>query len=262
MRHSSIAAFATFVLAACTGKSPEPLPKYPDANAYCNGRAQAECNDTVIVACAAPGKDKCISSRQSACVAAAPKDKAYDASKTEDCIAAVAAAYGDAKLTKDEIKTYTDTCALLFNGIGVKDSPCGADADCKVSEGLRCVVSSSAGGADGGPIRSSGTCQLPKIVQGGDSCAPVDAMCAAGYHCGLTKHCDINGATGEACGDGLPCKETLKCSSAGMCQPKLADGSPCTVSQECTNGVCLEQTNICVSQVILAPNEPFCVQAR
>src|SRR2546421_2835375 len=138
-----------FLLAACTGKAPEPLPKYPDANAYCGGRAQAECNDVVIAACAAPNKDKCVSSRQSACNAAVPKDKSYDPSKTEECIAAVAAGYADAKLTKDEIKTYTEVCALLFNGIGVKGSSCVADADCKVSDGLRCVVSSLAGG-DGG----------------------------------------------------------------------------------------------------------------
>jgi hypothetical protein len=261
MRHSWRVALAAVVLAACTGKSPEPLPKYPDASAYCSGRAQAECNDAVIAACAAPTKDKCILSRQGVCISGVPGGKAYDSSQTEDCIARVSSAYGDAKLTKDEIKTYTDACALLFNGVGVKNSPCAADGDCKVSEGLRCVVSSS-GGADGGAVKSSGNCQVPMTVQGGDSCAPVDAMCAAGYHCGLTKHCEINGAAGEACGDGSPCKETLKCSSAGMCEPKLPDSSPCTVGEECLNGVCLEQSNICVSQVILAPNEPFCVQAR
>jgi len=249
------------VLAGCTGKAPDPLPKYPDAIAYCTGRAQAECNDSIIMACAVPSKEKCIASRQAACNATVPAGKSYDSSKAEECINQVSAGYGDAKLTKDEIKAYSQACAVLFGGTGVKGSSCAADGDCMQSDGLRCVLSAVAS-TDGGSGGVSGSCQVPKSAQGGDSCASEDVICTAGYHCGLSKHCDVNGGLGEACSSGLPCKETLKCSAASKCEATLPDGSPCTTGDECANGICLEVSNICVSQVTFAPNEPFCVQAR
>jgi hypothetical protein len=192
-----------------------------------------------------------------------PAGKTYDFTKAEDCINKVGEAYKDAKVTKDEIKTYTDACTLLFSGTGVKDSACSADGDCKLSDGLRCVLSTTTSGqTDAGALSVSGTCQVPKIVLGGDSCAAVDAMCTVGYHCGATKHCDVNGDTGEACSAALPCKQTLKCSDLGMCVAKLLDGSPCMIDDDCANGICLEQSNICVSQITFAPNEPFCISAR
>jgi hypothetical protein len=249
------------VLAGCSGKAAEPLPKFPDAIAYCTGRAQAECSDSVIAACAAPSKEKCVASRQAVCNANVPSGKSYDSSKAENCINQVSAAHGDAKLTKDEIKVYSDACSVLFSGTGVKDSSCAADGDCKQSDGLRCVLS-ALGGTDGGSGGVSGSCQTPKSALGGDSCSAADVNCAAGYHCGVSKHCDINGSLGEPCNGGLPCKETLKCSAAGTCEAKIADGSPCTTGDECANGICLEGSSICVSQVVFAPNEPFCVQAR
>jgi hypothetical protein len=249
------------VLAGCTGKAADPPPKYPDAIAYCTGRAEAECSDSVIAACAAPSKVKCVASRQAACNATIPGGKTYDFSKAEDCINQVSAAHGDAKLTKDEIKAYTAACAVLFSGTGVKDSSCASDTDCKQSDGLRCVLS-AVGGASGGSGGVSGSCQVPKSAQGGDSCAAADVMCAAGYHCGLSKHCDVNGSVADPCNSGLPCKEMLKCSAAGACEATLPDGSPCTTGDECANGICLDMSNICVSQVTFAPNEPFCLQAR
>jgi hypothetical protein len=261
MLRSAMAFSLSVVLAGCTGKSPDPPPKYPDAAAYCTGRAQAECNDAVIAACALPTKDKCVATRQAACNADVPAGKTYDSSKAEDCINQVSAAYGDAKLTKDEIKAYSDACALLFSGTGVKDSSCAANGDCKQGDGLRCILSATAG-PDGGSSGVKGSCQVPKSAQGGDSCAAVDVMCATGYHCGASQHCDINGTLGEPCSDALPCSETLKCSAASACEAKLADGSTCATSDECANGICLEVSNLCVSQVTFAPNEPFCVQSR
>ena len=260
MSRSWIAVSLSVVLAGCTGKAADPPPKYPDGLAYCTGRAQAECSDSVIAACAAPTKEKCIAGRQAACNATLPAGKSYDFSKAEECINQVSAAHGDAKLTKDEIKAYSDACAVLFSGTGVKDSSCAADGDCKQSDGLRCVLSAVAG-ADGGS-GLSGSCQVPKSAQGGDSCSSADVKCAAGYHCGVSKHCDINGSLGESCNGGLPCKEMLKCSAAGTCEAKIADGSPCTTGDECANAICLDVSNICVSQVVFAPNEPFCLQAR
>lgn len=255
LRRVSHVALLSLLCAGCTGKAPEDLPKYPDVNSYCLGRAQAECNDTVIAACAAPSKDKCVTARQAACSGSAPVGKTYDPSKAEACIAQVSAAYGDAKVTKDEIDAFTEVCALLFSGMGAQDASCAVDEDCQQSGGLRCVFTSPDGGV-------RGTCQVPKAAQGGESCAALDVRCAEGYHCGATSHCDINGDSGEPCSTATPCKSMLKCSAASLCEPKLATGSACTTSDECVSGICLEQSNICVAQITLAPNEPFCVQSR
>ncbi len=267
MRHfwKTTALFAV-ALIDCTTKT-EPPPKYPDGNAYCQGRGEAECNDAVIAACLLPSKDTCIMKRQAACNMDIPLGRVYDPSQAEACLAKVSAAYSDAQLTKDEIDSYDDACAPLFSGTGVKDSPCETDSDCKLSDGYKCIfktVAAADAGADGGGATANGTCQVPKTVSGGDSCAAVDALCPEGYHCGITMHCDANGIAGEPCNDALPCKPDLKCSALGMCEDKLVDGSPCVTSDDCTGGICLATTagNLCASRVTLSPSEPFCTSSR
>ena len=272
MRHlPTITGLLLVVLAQCrVGTAEEPNPvKYPDAAAYCAARAAAECSDEVIAACAPPSKDHCVSVRQAACgTDEVPSGKVYDPSKAEDCIAKVSDAYADAKLTKAEVDAYRAACALLFSGLGIKDSPCQADDDCKQSDGLRCIPAAALpadAGADAGP--ASGSCQVPKTVQGGDSCAAADALCVAGYHCGATRHCDINGDNTEPCSESLPCKADLKCSAlTSTCEPKLTDGSVCTGDGECQSGICVLSATVasglCVSQITLAVNELFCVEMR
>jgi len=238
---------------ACSGKDG---PKYPDTSAYCNGRAEAECSKEVVLACALPDRTRCVSQRQAACVSATPAGTSYNAGGAEGCVNAVATAYADAKLSTQENRTMTETCAAVFEGPGIANTTCKKDIECKVSGGLRCVLR---GGSD------TGSCQIPQRVMGGGVCSSPSQLCVEGFHCGPSDHCDINGQVGEPCTELLPCVESARC-TAGKCEKKLDDGSLCTSDQECVNALCARGTGSaqgrCVSQMILAPNEPFCIDVR
>ena len=246
------------LLTRCAVKTttPERGPTYSDTGSYCEALAEAECSSEVLLACGSR-EELCTPVRQMVHVSALPLGKTFDSTRAEDCVGSVAAAYADAKLTKEEIAAYTDTCALVFDGTGIRNSACRTDGDCKRADGLRCVL---------GAASASGTCQAPRTVEGGDKCDTADAMCADGYHCGPTQHCDINADTGEACTAELPCKATLKCSAAGTCEPRLLDGSACAGDGDCASGICAPglrgASGLCVSQITLAQNEPFCVSTR
>jgi hypothetical protein len=51
-----------------------------------------------------------------------------------------------------------------------------------------------------------------------------------------------------------------------MCVSKFNDGTPCTSDDQCLHGLCARGTGtaqgLCVAEMTLAPNEPFCVDAR
>jgi hypothetical protein len=251
----TLVALSSLTLANCSGDNGH---KYPDTTAFCNGRAKAECNSEVIKACAAPDSNRCIASRQAACLAATPPQMTYNAEGAERCIDAVSKAFGDARLTAEEYRSTDDVCSLVFDGPGAVNATCQADVDCKVSDGLRCVVAGGTG---------NGTCQVPERVQGGGLCSTPKQLCIEGFHCGATLHCDINSQIGGPCNDVvLPCAAGALCSSAGVCVAKLADGTPCTRNDECLHDICARGSStpqgLCVTQMNLAPNEPFCVDAR
>ena len=248
--------FASFLFAtgACGSGDDD---KYPDESSFCSGRAEAECSTEVVKACAAPDATRCIAKRREACLAAKPAGTSYNPAGAETCIRAVSTAYSDAKLSLQENRTVADACVTVFEGRGVANDACSKDTDCKASAGLRCV---RRGGSD------AGTCQVPQRVQGGGSCTAPSHLCIEGFHCGITQHCDINSDVGEPCSDSLPCVTSARCSAGGTCERKAADGTACTSDGECANGICAKgaaQTEgLCVSQMTLAPNEPFCIDAR
>lgn len=236
----------------------ENVPKFRDTAAFCKGRAKAECNSEVIKACAIVDSNHCLSSREAACMALTPPRMTYIADNAERCIDAVSAAFGDARLTADENRSTSDVCSLVFEGPGSANDPCQTDADCRVGSGLRCVL---AGGT------SDGTCQIPERIQGGGLCSTPKQLCIDGFHCGATLHCDINSQIGEPCNDViLPCGRTGLCGANGVCIAKLADGTRCTRDDECLHDICARGSSttegLCVTQMNLAPNEPFCVDAR
>jgi hypothetical protein len=260
--HLSRNVIALFAITAvhCNSTPDTPKPKYPDAASYCNGRATAECSDAVVAACAVSSKDICVAKRSIVCLnVEVPTGKVYDSSKAEACVNKVSAAYADAKLTKDEIDTYTAACGLLFSGTGIKDANCSVDTDCEQSEGLACVLRPTASAVDAGGD-AAGTCQVPVPGKAGDSCADANVQCADGYHCDPTvQYCVVNRAVNQTCSAAIPCIATLKCSTAGTCEPTLATGA-CAANADCTSGIC--NANLCVAQVIFAQSEQFCVDLR
>jgi hypothetical protein len=246
-------------------KAEEPV-KYPDAASYCTGRAQAECSDTVVTNCVAASKDACVTARKSACTSdinpSVLAGLTYNSARAEACVNEVASAYANAVITSDENKAINDACGLVFSGSAAKGAACSADADCKQSDNLRCVVHAATAtvSPDGGT--AEGTCQVPTTVGAGQSCSAAEAVCVDGFHCGSTSHCDADGEIGESCSAVAPCDATLKCASNGLCAAKLADNQPCSVTNpgECASGMCIAgaTVTVCASSWVLSLSEPFC----
>jgi hypothetical protein len=252
----SLATFPVLVFTVFGACSANNGPKYPNLNSFCNARASAECSPEVLLACASPSAATCTARRQQVCVQAAPVNATYVPSSAEACVSQVSNVYADAKVTLDESNAIDAACTV-FDGRGAKDAACLVDVDCQESTGLRCVLS---------PGSTQGTCQVPQTVQGGGSCAARSAQCVTGFHCGPTAHCDIDAATNEACNAQNPCGPGLLCSTSGICIAKAPDGSPCAAGADCLHGICNKSstaaTGLCVSQVTLSPDEPFCVESR
>jgi hypothetical protein len=247
-------AAVVLLASACTAAS----PKYPDLSSFCRGVATAQCNSTVLLQCAISSPDVCIGNQEAACAAAQPTGTSYNPGAGEGCVNAYAAAYADAKVTLAETNDINQACVEVFEGAGITNASCVADSDCKVGMGLRCVTGSA----------GTSTCQVPQSVTGGGSCQASDQQCVTGYHCGSTAHCDIDGAVNDPCSATLPCGVGLMCdtTTTNTCIAKGADGTACTTGDQCANGICSIAMNtasgLCVSQVTLAPNEPFCIDAR
>jgi hypothetical protein len=242
---------------AVGGCSAAAGPKYPDLVSFCNARASAECSNAVVLACAVPSAASCVTNRAQVCVASQPSGTVYDPTSAQGCVNEVSNAYSDAQLTLSESTAIDMACLSVFDGPGSKDATCQTDGDCKLGDGLRCVLAAGA---------AMGTCQVPTSVTGGGSCAAADAQCVAGFHCGPTANCDIDAMQSAPCSSVDPCAVGLLCSSANVCVPKSADGSACASNDECLNGICNEGSTatmgLCVSEVTLSPDEPFCVDSR
>jgi hypothetical protein len=212
----------------------------------------------VIKACAVADGSRCIEKRQASCLASIPAGTTYEANQAEACVDAVSTAYRDAKLTAEENRSTQTICNRVFDGAGNVNATCMRDFDCKLSLGLRCVF---------GGLAGAGTCQMPERIQGGGSCAAPNQMCVEGFHCGVTLHCDINSQLGEPCNVILlPCAPSAQCNEAGMCVAKFKDGDLCTSDEQCAHELCARGSGVsqglCAQQLTLAPNEPFCIDAR
>ncbi|MBV9946124.1 MAG: hypothetical protein JOZ69_04675, partial [Myxococcales bacterium] len=135
-----VALVAALGLASAPACSSNSGPKYPNLVSFCNGQASAECNQQVLAACGLPSQATCVTQRQAICVAAAPQGTTYNPSAAEGCVNQVSSAYADAQLTLNESNAISSACAGVFDGPGDKDAACKTDQDCKLSTGLKCVL--------------------------------------------------------------------------------------------------------------------------
>jgi hypothetical protein len=226
-------------------------------SSFCEGRASAECSQQVLLDCAIADASTCIANRQQLCISQAPPHTIYESGRAENCVTQVAAAYSDGEVTLNESEAIDVACAPVFDGPGMLNSACQSDTDCKLSQNLTCVMT---------PGATAGSCQIPVAVDGGGTCALPNQQCVAGFHCGITAHCDIDGALNDPCDSANPCDPTLDCAPNGVCAAKGADGSPCTTGDQCAHGICnkapSEAMGLCVSQVTLSPTEPFCTESQ
>jgi hypothetical protein len=205
--------------------------------------------------------DACVNSQKSFCASLVPSG--YDAKYGQQCIDAVKAAYADADLSADELRTVLqlkEPCDRLIKGPGEEGGGCDEDTDCNTLEELRCVVKIG---------QAEGTCQEPVEVGGGDPCDAAAQVCGGDYYCD-GENCIRHKALGAACSYDAECADENRCNAApdengdlvGECVARLEDSSVCTDHNECQSNLCAKSPTAtqgrCVSLVRLSPDSALC----
>ena len=233
---------------------------------FCENWAKAACSSNVVLACSGAAKldadltDECVISQRNFCEdeLLAGKSKGYSSEKAAQCLSAVKAAYSDARLTASEIATVRhrgDPCNHLIKGTQRKGESCGGDDDCDTVQNYLCVFKSG-----------EGTCQIPSLVENGDSCAaPADA-CNPGYYCGVDEACVQSKAVGKTCAADFECTTGLVCDpDTSNCIARVSAES-CTQDADCTTNVCDIPSGLttgrCVSAITLASSTGICEDLR
>ncbi len=240
-------------LAGCGSNDPVVTEHpYPDVTAFCEGVAQAICNDTVVEACYESSQatldsdgDTCIET-YAAPARCNPKGLGYDKETAIGCVDAYRRAYKDGKLNVAELEAIATNCEPTLHGSGVLDDSCTDNSDCDGSAGLRCVVKAATGGS----------CQQQVTVSAGNDCADKNTVCEPGYYCGSDHACIVRPAVGEACNASKPCLEDALCDGTS-CIAKSDNGVACSADDQCLGGICSlvkgTGNGKCGTQVTLSP---------
>lgn len=282
-RHSILFSFlGVLALSAFNGcgddtKAPDP-DKYPGFGQFCNAIAEVECTAAVVENCSLPNREICISSVQNDCANGGTdltknftvNSDTYDPKKAEPCVAAVQAAFGDAKLDGTDLGNIEKACAPAFSAKAAVGFQCKTDFDC-TGGNLKCFY-----GSDG-----IGVCRVAVPVEGGSNCDQDGSVCPSGKYCflssdaGVGRICKDKEATGAICGlgtrecaDGNFCQLAKDASGTltkdGVCVAKFAAGTECAADQECSTGRCgvVNTANgpvgKCLTNIIFSASEPYC----
>jgi len=182
-----------------------------------------------------------------------PGNMDYDASGAEACVASAKAMYADASLSKAELDTHAEACAVALNRGGGNGSSCNFDNDCDAGAGLSCVVTPS----------DPGSCRDPVEVAPGGACDEAGAVCDDDHYCNVEagSFCVVRPDANSPCSDVIPCQEDAHC-VADVCLTKDANGSPCTLDDECAGGFCVklpgEPTGDCSGVIQLYQTSTAC----
>jgi hypothetical protein len=252
------------VAAGCGGDDSTAIPPDPYATeqGFCDAFAKAICNGSVVSACY--GSDESTLAEDTArCVenatvnACNPGDYAYHRGGAEACLAAIQAAYADARLTGDELEAAREQCLAAFSDNGGVGSSCVRDEDCDGSAGLRCVAKPA----------QDGTCQVPVLSDG--DCSAEDAVCPDGEYCAKLEGQEVY-VCAPFVASGSPCSETILCDPdeslcitdmmmMSSCTPKTDNGQTCTENTQCKGGFCVRPTGAtegtCVATLTLTPTD-------
>lgn len=218
------------------------------------------CGPEVIDVCQAASASRCQASQKEYCLDLVPPSYAPDQARV--CLDAVEAAYADADLDGEELKTVTQLgapCHLLVRGSGGADAPCTSSAECDGPRGFVCVIK-------GGDI--DGTCQIPEEVGGGFDCSEPQQTCEEGFYCNgenciAHRRLDARCTVDTECGPEAYC-EAVPPELDKVCTPRSDISEPCSSARECLSGVCLLAggESLCVERVRLSPSEPLCQSLR
>jgi hypothetical protein len=210
----------------------------------------------VVSACVAEDADTCRLGQQRECLELVPTTGFVD-DRADDCIDAVSAAYSDADLTASELDTVlrlVPPCDRLVRGPGAENEACTTRLDCNGPDGYDCVFKAG---------ETTGTCQLPVLVQPGRDCSADNAVCTTGFYCD-GGNCIEGNATGEACMRTEQCAQGY-CGSDNLCTAGLATNQPCTLDEECASGLCYRFSateQVCTDRVRLSRTDPLCEATR
>jgi hypothetical protein len=240
-------------LAACSSDD-EPQQTQPQ---FCQSWAAAACSMQVVSACQAADVGQCQAAQLSFCADLVPS-QGFSAASGEACLDAVGAAYADADLTVDELKTVlrlAAPCDRLVRGPKSEGESCNEPLDCNGPEGYTCVIK-------GG--QTSGTCQQPVTVGAGLDCSPLGAECTEGFYCN-GQNCIIGHDVGVACVQTDECGTNGFCGPANTCVARRIVDEACTLDEQCVSGLCYRYgtgEQVCTDRVRLARTELICEDLR
>jgi hypothetical protein len=272
---AGVLALATFNGCGGDEKAAEP-DKYPGLGQFCNAIAEVECNQDVVDNCSLPDKVTCISAVQGDCSEGkSDLTKNFDTSRynpkqAEPCIAKIKEAFGDAKLTADELNGVEDACAPTFSLNAAAGFQCKRDADC-ADGNLKCFFTAP----------DVGTCQAVVNVSGGSNCSAAGSLCPETQFCFSSvdagQICKDKQKAGEKCAPVTqPCDPSNYCqtttdetgASSSTCVAKFAAGDTCTTDDQCATGKCgivntsSGQVGKCITNVIFSASEAYCDNFR
>lgn len=204
----------------------EVTEKYPSADSFCAGKADAECKAGAEV-CGAT-QDACKAKRTTVCQAAASsatgRGGTYRPQNAEKCINETTALYASKTVDLVKEKAVDETCAQVFSGSKKKNENCTNTAECE------------------SPLICDRNLCAEKVAKALDeACNNPGDTCATGTYCGPrggSNFCNAKNKVGDVCGASTPCLEDLRCLSPGGCAAKLGAGETCNNNDECTTGFC------------------------
>lgn len=246
---------ACFLLPACGGDDDGPKGKVDPLTTpegLCQAWAEAACNDEVLEHCAAATRAACIAAQAEHC-AEQVGEGPFLATDAKACVAAVEAAFVDAKLDYDEwlnvVRGTVGACANL-NPPPVEEP---GDSD---------------PGSESNPLPA------------GADCDPATEICESAAYCDqVMQVCRLRAEAGDACCENdpqlvvpvctpRPCVSTAYCSGSSGSQICVAQGgvaAECETDAECGSGlICVEAVGgkICTAVVVLGTGTPVCETLR
>jgi hypothetical protein len=235
---------------------PDPLAT---RTGFCKEWGKNACNDDVVDACQSPDKDACAETQADFCLEILPEN--YDVKRARECLAAVKAAYKDAKLSADDIAVVLKLgapCDQLSAGTEDEGDACTKSDDCNTAADQTCVIK----GSD-----TEGTCQKPTEVGPGESCRGAGDVCPEGFFCD-SRNCLAYRDTGDECTGDFECQPSDHCvadatdATIMTCEARLARSKECTVEADCQSRYCAiakgETTGKCADTIILSVSELLC----
>ncbi len=202
---------------------------------FCENWAKAACSANVVLACSGAAKidaaltDACVNRQRGFCEGLVPA-KGYSSQFASQCLNAVKRAYSDARLTAPETATVRhrgDPCNHLIKGTQGAGESCSSDDDCDTLENYLCVSKTG-----------EGSCQIPTVVDNGDSCAAPSATCHVGYYCGLDDTCVPSKTAARSALPISECATGLDCDPDSATCTARVSAVHCSKDDDCATAVC------------------------